>query len=157
MKIYTLLLPLLFGFNIANFAQSNPSEKLIVFKDKKFMKPHFNNSEIWFLKEGITDGKYIVFYDKKMQDTAMIGTISNGLLEGELKMFDKENHYVNGIWQYTNGKKNGTFYDYVYFYAEKGDVLNPGDSIYIEIYKTEYINDLQNGEEIYYESIKFKK
>ena len=121
------------------------------------MKQHYNHSDIWFLKNNLEDGRWIVFYDSAMKDSAMTANVMNGHIQGKLRIFDREKHYVSVEWNYVNGRKNGLCYSYIYFYPSDELKLEPSDSIYIEIHKQKYIDDIMDEEEIISKSIKYKK
>ena len=121
------------------------------------MKQHFDNQDIWFLKDNLEDGRWIVFYDTEMIDSAMTANVVNRRIHGKLRIFDRKHKYVSHEWNYVNGRKNGLCYSYIYFYAADGMQLEPSDSIYIEIYKQKYIDDIMDEEEILNKSIKYKK
>lgn len=89
--------------------------------DQKRMELH-PNGRIYQFKEGLMDGEYIAFYDNTLEkDTAMIVIIKNGRLNGLLKRWDDEFHYLSEEAEYKDGKLNG--YRKLYFITPESDTL----------------------------------
>ncbi len=79
---------------------------LIFYGNKTYMEKSTNELSYTF-KKGIKDGLYIAYYDKHRKDTAIMCTISNGLINGILTRWDEKKNYVNEKCEYKNGKMNG--------------------------------------------------
>lgn len=154
MKIITVLL-FVFFFK-TGVGQTAPVTYKIIYMDTAYMQRNAKSDD-WSLKEGIGDGMWIVYYDSSMIDTALTATVQKGILEGRLKIYDRIKHYLYWDFNYKEGKKHGYCYVHNYYFAEDGDVLYKGDSIYIETFKIKYVEGLYDGEEILHQSIKFTK
>ncbi len=118
----------------ANFNESVPYKDTIVLKqndsiaakaqhiciwgDKRRMELH-PNGKIYQFKEGLEDGMYTAFFDKKYKDTAMVVVIENGELNGLLKRW--YNGKLEEECEYKNGLENG--WRKLYFYPNKKDTL----------------------------------
>src|SRR5690242_19551855 len=92
-----IILISLFTFNSC-YSQKKVTHS-ILYGDSLYMEKTTNGREYIF-KEGIKDGRWIAFYDKNNQDTAITCTIIKGKINGELKRWDKEKKYVEEICNY---------------------------------------------------------
>jgi len=101
------LISILFMLNISMscFSQKN-SIYLIFYGNCKYMEKTTNLKEYIF-KDGIQDGRWKAFYDKKHTDTALVCTILNGKINGELIRWDKKKKYIIERCEYKDGKMNG--------------------------------------------------
>ena len=111
----------------------------------------------WKLKDQKLNGKFIVYYDKSLKDTAIMVNLINGSYEGLYREWDRENKYISHECFYENGYRKNKCYDYVYFFPEKGHDGIHKDSVQIEIYEYECFiedgKDVQGEEVIKYKTI----
>ena len=85
---------------------------------KRYMDKHMNQRTFIF-KRGLRDGMYIAFYDKAKTDTAMVGVIENGLLNGVLYLWDEGKLSIAA--EFKDGVLHG--WHKTYFYYEEGTFL----------------------------------
>jgi hypothetical protein len=97
-----------------------------LYGDTNYMKLH-SNKKIYILKNDIPDGKYVIFYDKEMKDTAVIGCIKDGYINGEYCYWHPNRNYLEMKANYKDSKLNGK--RYLYFWADSNRYTN------IELFK----------------------
>lgn len=118
----------------------NDTVHIIMHDDPKYIKQK-GEYDPGVLRKGLSDGRWIAFYDNGRQDTAMTASISNGAINGLLKKMDRKGNVI-AEWYYENGLKNGLCKDYIYIYD---DLEN---NIFLEIYIMEYEKGVVIHEEI---------
>jgi|GEM_PF-3104639 len=135
MKYFLLTFFISFGLTLFSQTQDSivfkPNKKaaakaqfICIWGDKKYMTLH-TNEKIYIFKDGLEDGRYTAFFDKKYKDTAMTVTFENGEMNGILKRWtyddlDEANNFkLAEKAQYSNGLKDG--YRILYFYDPEGN------------------------------------
>lgn len=96
------------------------------------------NKKTYQLKNYLPDGRWVVFYDKKMKDTAMVASIVKHKINCTLYTWNRERNIKSEI-EYKDGRKNGLYKSY---YCVKGEIYENieyyEDDILIQSIKIEF-------------------
>lgn len=85
---------------------------LVIYGTKKYMELS-NNKRTYQLKDCLPNGRWTVFYDNEMKDTAIVASVINGKVNCILYSWNREKTIKNEI-EYKDGKKNGLYKSYFY-------------------------------------------